>query len=345
MIDRQNWLDIRLYLRYVANVRQNSLETVNRSRSHLRHVLEWADATSLTRAHQIAVSLPSYLVDLKLSPSSIKKGLETARGFFDFAHTHWPQRYRHIRPAWTELLQAPRGSRLESRLQVHQYYKFEDVQALAAVAVETLRQERAKVAACMLFLSGMRADAFASLPVSCVDIEHREVHQLPEMGVRTKNRKAAITFLLDIPGLLAIVERWDRRMREYPASVLWYSPLTRDGMRIIPTAIAHYGRGDLVGRDLGILCELAGVDYLSPHKLRHGHVIYALKQALNMADMKAISQNVMHASVTITDQIYGRLVNDDVRKIIASLGTKQHSADPSAEKLDQILDLLHSMQA
>lgn len=39
-----------------------------------------------------------------------------------------------------------------------------------------------------------------------------------------------------------------------------------------------------------------------------------------MGELKAISQNVMHASVTITDQVYGRLVDDDVRAAISGLG-------------------------
>lgn len=59
--------------------------------------------------------------------------------------------------------------------------------------------------------------------------------------------------------------------------------------------------------------------YLSSHKLRHGHTVYALKRAQNMGQLKAISQNIMHESVITTDQIDGRLINDDVQEIISSL--------------------------
>lgn len=75
-------------------------------------------------------------------------------------------------------------------------YNLEDVLKIARVSTETLRQERGKIAVCMLFLSGMRAEALASLPISCVDLSAGEIAQLPEAGVRTKNRKAAITFLV-----------------------------------------------------------------------------------------------------------------------------------------------------
>jgi integrase len=212
------------------------------------------------------------------------------------------------------------------------------------------KQERAQVAAAILFLSGMRADALATLPISCVHLGRRELHQLPERGVRTKNRKAAITYLLNIPDLLAVVVNWQRHLRDLSPDCLWYSPLTRDGMTLIPTTAAFVGRGDLVGHDLRLVCDRAGVPYLSPHKLRHGHVVYALKNAHDLADLKAISQNVMHASVTITDQVYGRLVDDDVRTVISrlgqqtpfpALGGRAGDGGPNIEsKLDELISLL-----
>ncbi len=73
-------------------------------------------------------------------------------------------------------------------------YNLENVLKIACVSTEALPQERGKVAVCMLFLSEMRAEALASLPISCVDLSAGEIAQLPEAGVRTKNRKAAITF-------------------------------------------------------------------------------------------------------------------------------------------------------
>jgi integrase len=339
----QNWLDVRIYLRYLDRVRQLAPESVIRSRAHLRHLLEWADETPLPKAAGLSPTLPAYFLAASLSPSSIKKGLENARGFYRFARDQWPNRYRHIKLSWIEMLQPPRGSRLSSRLVVHQFYSLEDVLQIARVSVETLRQERCQVAAAMLFLSGMRADALASLPISCVDIDRREIRQLPELGVRTKNRKAAITYLLEIPELLNLVARWDHHVRSVlTPDCLWYSTLTRDGMTLTATSVPHLGRGDLVERDLHIACRLAGLPYLSPHKLRHGHVVYALKQSRTMEQLKAISQNVMHSSVTITDQVYGNLVNDDVRRIIGGLGN--NSTNFPAEKLAELLDILKALQ-
>jgi integrase len=169
----------------------------------------------------------------------------------------------------------------------------------------------------------MRADALASIPISCVDLPNRTIYQLPERGVRTKGRKAAKTYLLDIPDLLEVVTRWDAFLKAnsqtLTADCLWYSTLTRDGMTLTPTSRAFAGRYNILKEDLHIICQLAGIPYLSPHKLRHGHTVYALKKAKNVAQLKAISQNIMHKSLVTTDQIYGRLINDDVQDIISSL--------------------------
>lgn len=228
--------------------------------------------------------------------------------------------------------------RLDSRLQVRHFYSLEDVLQLVAVSTETLRQDRAKAGACILFLSGMRAEALASLPISCVDLENNQIMQLPELGVRTKNSKAAITYLLDIPELLDVVSSWDQRVRRLPPNALWYSTVTRDGMTLTTTTKAFNERHHLIGEDMKLICELAGIPYLSPHKLRHGHVVHALKQARNMAELKAISQNVMHASTTITDQVYGKLIANDVQDIIGNLGRNKRT--DLSDQLGELLTLL-----
>ncbi len=56
-----------------------------------------------------------------------------------------------------------------------------------------------------------------------------------------------------------------------------------------------------------------------PSQVGHGHTVYALKKARDIADLKAVSQNLMHSSLTITDSIYGILTGGDVAERIAAL--------------------------
>jgi len=44
--------------------------------------------------------------------------------------------------------------------------------------------------------------------------------------------------------------------------------------------------------------------YLSPHTSRHGHAVHALKMAKDGSALKAVSQNLMHENLSITDGVY-----------------------------------------
>jgi hypothetical protein len=63
----------------------------------------------------------------------------------------------------------------------------------------------------------------------------------------------------------------------------------------------------------------AGLPYRSPHKFRHGHAVFALQHAKTMADYKAVSMNLMHNDIRMTDGIYAPLARDEVKERIADL--------------------------
>ena len=91
----------------------------------------------------------------------------------------------------------------------------EEVQRLAhlTIADDDLALRRDRAAAILLFLSGIRAGAFGTLPIDAVDLPNRTIKQWTSLGVETKNDKSATTYLLDIPELLAVVEDWDDLIR------------------------------------------------------------------------------------------------------------------------------------
>ena len=61
-----------------------------------------------------------------------------------------------------------------------------------------------------------------------------------------------------------------------------------------------------------------------------------------MGEVKAISQNVMHANTIITDQIYSGLATDKVQHVITNLG----ASTPQNKQLDtaEILLLLEKLK-
>jgi hypothetical protein len=86
---------------------------------------------------------------------------------------------------------------------------------------------------------------------------------------------------------------------------------------------------------------MAGVPYMHPHLFRHGHAVYGLKNANTMAEYKAVSMNLMHSNIGITDGIYAALPGDDVKKAIGQLGQNASGAiSVSSVTIDQLATIL-----
>jgi integrase len=122
---------------------------------------------------------------------------------------------------------------------------------------------------------------------------------------------------------------------------MWYARLKYDSVTDTVTVDEatppNPRRRGMMSKALKELCQSAGMFYRSPHKLRHGHAVYALKRACTIAEFKAVSQNLMHADLRITDRVYGVLSADDVQGTIAGL-TDPHPTDQQA-----VIDLLESL--
>jgi integrase len=144
------------------------------------------------------------------------------------------------------------------------------------------------------------------------------VKQWPNLGVRTKFKKHATTYLLDIPDLLAVVRTWDLVVRGVlPPGGAWYAHLLPSGQINPKVKEPGLHRRCRLNKDLHDWLERVGLPYHKPHKFRHGFATYALKRCTDVADLKAVSQNLMHSSLQVTDSIYSILSSDDVAKRIA----------------------------
>jgi integrase len=176
-----------------------------------------------------------------------------------------------------------------------------------------------------LYLSGMRVGAFLTLPIECVDLNQMKIYQVPAMGVSTKFHKAGITTLLNIPEILKIVREWDEAVRSnFSPKQTWFAPICRTrgsyGHFYVSEKKASPYRSKELRREMLMLCKRAGVTFWSAHKLRHGHAVFGIKNAQNIKELKAISQNLMHSSLTVTDGIYGNLTGEDFTETVSMLG-------------------------
>lgn len=338
MINRANYLDAKDYTDYLHHVRQNDPESVLRYWAYLRHFLDWAGEKTFAQMVNVEPSFPTYLLssridgkDKQLSPSTMKKTCEAARNFIEYAKNYHAERYKSVPAGWIETIRPSRAHGTQSELIEHEFYTPEEMFQIAAAPVISLRQERDRAAACFLFLSGMRVTAFVSLPISCVDLSAGKVEQFPSRGVRTKNHKAARTSLLIIPELTSVIRAWDARVRaELPIDSPWYPLINRSFEKFMVSEQKSRDRRLLLSHGLEAICKLASVEYHSPHKFRHGNAVYSLKRVKDMAGLKAVSMNLMHSTIGITDGIYGRLTSDDMHDVISALGGGEKRPAPES---------------
>lgn len=317
MVNRDNWKLVKRYLAYLRDVLQRDEQTVDRCWCSLRHLLEWANSARIANVRSIRPVFPVYLAERGFVHDGVARSCNVARAFFTWLKEESPGRYTRITDVWLDTLRPAREPEKPSKRDV---YTLEDVRRIAALPVETFAGQRDVAAVALLFLSGMRVGAFTSLTVDCVDLRRRAIRQYPELGVRTKGGKRAETYLVNVPDLLRIVQRWDKVVRaRLPGTALWYAPLGPAGVDLQIDHGRGLNRREKFSAALKRLCELAGVAYRSPHKLRHGHAVYALNLAKDVADLKAISQNLMHSDLRTTDGVYGILGDEDVMQRIGGL--------------------------
>jgi len=325
MINKKNWQLAKKYLEYRLKVDQICEGSYRKEVTHIRFLLEWAAERPFIKGASIRPTLPEYMLSARLDGSEghlsagyTKKVLAAARRFYTWLAANQPG-YKNIKQAWINTLKVKRLSEVPRNKEA---VTLDEILAIAKAPASSILERRIRAAAVMLFLSGMRIGALVSLPIQAVDIENRKIMQYPSLGVRTKNRKYGVTTLLDIAELLEVVKDWDKEGRsQRPSEGFWFAPLSPDTGEFDPACFEIGEHRDILARkNLQAWLDKVGLPYHSPHKFRHGHIHYAMARAKTIEDYKAISLNVMHSSMEITDQFYSVLNDSQVHDRVSSLG-------------------------
>ena len=343
MINKSNWKNVNAYLQYRFEVEQVSITSQRLEKSWLRHLLLWADEVSFDRAPGIRPAYPQHLITARLDGSGelfseiyINHLVRSAYRFFVWLSKH-RRGFSSITPAWLDTLRVPK---FEVEPSQHEAVTLEEILAMASAPAENLVDRRIRASAVFWFLSGIRVGAFVSLPTIAVDLSNLSIKQFPKLGVKTKLKKHAITYLLDIPELLPVVRDWDNEVRA-SGSKYWFAQISPLTWQIDPdVSVSGNFRGSIARKNLFSWLARVGLPYHSPHKFRHGHAVYALKQAKDVPALKAVSQNLMHKNLSITDGVYGILSDLDVKEQIALLGKSVSTASNKTELLDMLKKLI-----
>ena len=165
MINRHNYLAVKAYLTYLAEVAQLKASSIGRYWSYLRHLLLWADEVHLGHAPDIRPTFPQYLSSVhprggatSLAAPTLKKIVNTTKRFLRWAKVNYPAEFRSLPDRWVNALRPPRTA---EPAPVHVYVTLDEVLQLASLHIDEsdLALRRDQAAAALLYTSGMRAMA------------------------------------------------------------------------------------------------------------------------------------------------------------------------------------------
>ena len=356
MINRENYLYQKSYLDYVLNVKNRADATVQREKIYTNYFLIWLDQIPIPRANKKDGSFPKFIAENRqrefgdeeigypgLHPNTQKKTIQTTKRFLKYLKLAEPDKMQSLPLLWIESLSPVQAIEMPA---YHIYVTHQEMVEIARFQPprNNLRLQRAQAASCFLFLSGTRNTAFITTPLKAVNLEAMEYYQWPKLGVQTKNRKHATTYLLNIPEVLEPVYRWDRFMRENTSNEgMWFPSLdtnTFGRKNTLAESAPGKQRQKQLNNDLKYLFQTVGLKYKSAHKHRHGHAVYAILSAKTMAQYKAISQNLMHEDIKVTDTRYAWLNSKEIQNQILNLKVNTSDSDGIDTDLEAYLSSL-----
>lgn len=118
----------------------------------------------------------------------------------------------------------------------------------------------------------------------------------------------------------------------------WFGPLNPETFEFVSDHSVGRHRHDRARKDFREWVNRIGLPYYSPHKFRHGFATYAISQAVTVADLKAISQNLMHSNLNVTDAVYSQ--NELSERIENLVGNNPESDQEIIRQLESILQML-----
>jgi integrase len=139
---------------------------------------------------------------------------------------------------------------------------------------------------------------------------------------------------------------WDTEIRPHLSEDdLWFAPVDTENFEFVEGHTAGKHRQSRARKDLKEWVDRIGLPYYSPHKFRHGHATYGLSNAVTVPDLKAVSQNLMHSNLSITDGIYAILSENELGERISRLGLVESTTIKSnGEIIEQLERIILSLR-
>ncbi len=213
------------------------------------------------------------------------------------------------------------------------------------------KRDRALIA--FTLLTGMRDAAIVSLPMNCVDIKNRIIHQNPLKGVKTKFTKyiESIIFIFD-EKLYKYVSEWIDilKSKDFKENdpVFPRSKVNQDKINIsFESAIEVepiFWKGAGSMRTIFMKrAKEAGLKYFPPHAYRHLTKALAFKSCKNGEELHAVSQNFGHENLSTTFGSYGNFPSNKLSEILNNIDFSGKLKNGNDKVKQQLLEIANKL--
>jgi len=103
MLDRQNYLKVKLFLKYSRVVHGRSLLQISNDFEHLKALLLWAGSQPFSSAHAFTTSLSDFLfqnVEKGLDQAELQSIMNTNQRFLLWVKAMFPVEFQNVRLSW-----------------------------------------------------------------------------------------------------------------------------------------------------------------------------------------------------------------------------------------------------
>jgi site-specific recombinase XerC len=320
MINRNNKKLVDEYLAFRSTRHKLNHKSIRLEKSVSVHYLTWSAENDFSQAPRLEPNFMDYVERLECSAHYKRKLISSAKIFFEWLSIH-KRGFHSITPAWLRLF---RFKMYPEEFDDQDTISEEEVAVISKFPAETLLEKRVRAGACFLYISGMRVSAFTTMPIKAVDLQNLDVRQSPGLGMITKNKKAATTYLLDIEKVMRVVREWDDFVRAtLPSDGYWFAPLSPKTGEIDPNpAKANENRSNLFRKNLHEWLKKNQSGYHSPHDFRRGHANFLFDRAQDLGDLDAARENLMHDHLTTTE-MYARKRKAQVKSRIHTMSSQR----------------------
>jgi site-specific recombinase XerD len=328
MINRNNKKMVDEYLVYKEKHGKLDHKSIRVERSISVHYLTWCGETDFAKAPSLNFTFVDYVEQLHRSQNYKRKLINSTKSFFEWISIH-RKGLRLISPAW---LHTFKFKTYPEEFDDENTISKDEIVLISKLPTESLLEQRVQAGTCFLYLSGMRVSAFTSMPIKAVDLQKLEVRQSPSLGMITKNKKSATTYILDIKEIFEIVRKWDTFVRSrLPADGYWFAPLLpTTGELDLNPAKANENRSNIFRKNLKKWLIRNQVTLRSPHAFRRGHANFLFDHAADISDLDAARENLMHDNLATTE-LYARKRRAQIKSRIQNM---VHPIANSGENLD-----------